>query len=197
MANNMIVHDKNMRRKLMANAIINHSGGYVSKKKIHERIEATSKAFGRVEREEKKKNISKAIHRRGAGCDLIGPGYLPDRDYNCPVLPEGFIPPQIYKDDMRRDLDGCSDGCSDGGSDGGSDGDCRRLFLDLVVAVGLPGDISEMADTPPGQQFEDGDWRHDRRLFPEGEAGRYSPSTNSMSSMDWPGGEEGGPPGYW
>ena len=103
MANNSTVSDKNMRRKRLANAIINHSGRYVSKKKIHERIEAVTKASNTALWRQKKKDISKAIHRRGAGCDLIGPGYLPDRDYNYPeFFAEGFIHTLIYKDDMRR-----------------------------------------------------------------------------------------------
>jgi len=101
-ANSMNVSD--MKRKLMADAIINHSERYVSPKNIHMKILAMDKAGATALRKKKEKAISKAIHRRdGKGLPLIGSGYLPDRDYNYPeFFAEGFIHTLIYKDDMRR-----------------------------------------------------------------------------------------------
>jgi len=133
MANNMTVSDKNMTRKLMNAVIINHSVRHVSQKDIHVKMQAATKACDATLREKKKKDISKAIHRRGGnGFYLIGTDYLPDRDYNCPFFPEGFIHQQIYNDDMRwmtrRDWDNFQ---HEGDSAGEEDNDWRHNISDI------------------------------------------------------------------
>ena len=104
MQSNNMSSKKNMTLKQMTRAIINHRSGYMSKKAIHVKIAAMTKAYDAIlrEREKKKKKISKAQMRRtGKGLSLIGTDYLPDRDYNCPIFTEGFLEQQIYEDDMR------------------------------------------------------------------------------------------------
>ena len=94
--NSMTVSDKNMTRK-MAEAIINHSVGHVSRKNMHLKMQATTKALGAALRKKKEKKISKLKKGRvGGGVEFVG-------NYNEPYPP----PSRLFRhgDDDGADRD--------------------------------------------------------------------------------------------
>ena len=93
--NSMTVSDKYKPRKLMAEAIINHSVGHVSRKNMHLKMQATTKACDTALRKKKEKKISKLKKGRvGGGVEFVG-------NYNEPYPP----PSRLFRDDDGADRD--------------------------------------------------------------------------------------------